>query len=116
MYVRTDNNKKVNDMTNWVLDKDFEVGDRVESRDGNFRGNIIKVDETAEKWPYTVIDSAGKEELFSSSELRKTDLAISMVSVSDALGQLDTMIAEKQPELATLMMARRVLEQVEDHG
>lgn len=103
-------------MTNWLLDKDFKVGDRVESRDGKFRGNITKIDVAAEKWPYTVENGSGVVELFSSSELRKTDLVISLVSVSEALVQLDAMIEAKQKELATLMMSRRVLEQVEDLG
>jgi hypothetical protein len=103
-------------MTNWILDKDFKVGDRVESRDGTFRGNITKIEESAEKWPYTVENGSGGEALFSASELRKTDLEISLVSVSEALAQLDVMIDAKQKELATLLMSRRVLEQVEDHG
>lgn len=103
-------------MTDWILNKDFKVGDRVESRDGNLRGNIIKIDESAQKWPYTVTDASGVDMLFNASELRKTDLEIAAVSVTEALVQLGAMIDTKQRELSTLLMARRVLEQVEDHG
>jgi hypothetical protein len=105
-------------MEDWKLDKNFSVGDRVEARDGSFRGNIVSINVDAEKWPYEVRDAAGvgAGKLFSASELRKTDLFISPVSVTDTLAQLDVLIAAKQSELSTLMMSRRVLEQVEDHG
>jgi hypothetical protein len=103
-------------MTEWVLDKDFAVGDRVEARDGSFRGIITAIVENAEKWPYTVRDISGKEELFASGEIRKVDPFIRDASVTDAVIAINAMIKSKQAELSALLVARNVLEQEAGEG
>lgn len=100
----------------FVFDPAFGLGDRVEARDGHFRGNIVVIKEGAAKHPYTVADISGAEELFSADEMRKVNPYIRDASIKDAVVLLNAMIVTKQAELSALLVARNVLEQEEGEG
>jgi hypothetical protein len=91
-----------------------KVGDRVDTIDGRFRGKITRLDETAEKWAYTVQSPTGQEELFGSWELRKVEPVEELKLASTTLGPLHVLIGQKQAELDILLAARDVLERVLD--
>jgi hypothetical protein len=87
-----------------VFDERIGVGNWVRTRQG--RGKITDISLTAEKWPYSVEFSDGREDLFAARELT----VIHEPKNLEALEALEEMIAEMEKQLRVLKFARDTLD------